>query len=170
MDRETDKEIDLTDEAVPTEQTEPIPQTEPMTEPTAEEQEFQQTEPSAEEIGSFVREELRRLMRAYPDCGAGSLKELMQKPYAKELMRYWSRGVPLYKAYGLVNADEIYSQREKAQRQSALNTLRSKGHLRAVGGSPSGQRAVPAEVMEQYREFFPDWSEAQIIRDYQSRA
>lgn len=120
-------------------------------------------------IGGFIREELGKLIEHYPDCGITSFKELMTKPYAKELLHYWSRGVPLYKAYGIVNAEEIYQQRTNAERQRALNSMRSKSHLRSIGGSPRAERAVPVEVMQQYREFFPDWSDGQIIKDYQSR-
>ena len=134
-----------------------------------EEQPVGGSEPTAEEIGGFIREELIKLIEHYPDCGITSFKELMTKPYAKELLHYWSRGVPLYKAYGIVNAEEIYQQRTNAERQRALNSMRSKSHLRSIGGSPRAERAVPVEVMQQYREFFPDWSDGQIIKDYQSR-
>ena len=134
-----------------------------------EEQPVGGAEPTAEEIGRFIREELGKLIEHYPDCGVSSFKELMTKPYAKELLHYWSRGVPLYKAYGIVNAEEIYQQRTNAERQRALNSMRSKSHLRSIGGSPRAERAVPVEVMQQYREFFPDWSDGQIIKDYQSR-
>lgn len=134
-----------------------------------EEQPAEGGEPTAEEIGGFIREELMKLVEHYPDCGITSFKELMTKPYAKELLHYWSRGVPLYKAYGIVNAEEIYQQRTNAERQRALNSMRSKSHLRSIGGSPRAERAVPVEVMQQYREFFPDWSDSQIIKDYQSR-
>lgn len=134
-----------------------------------EEQPVGGAEPTAEEIGGFIREELMKLIEHYPDCGVSSFKELMTKPYAKELLHYWSRGVPLYKAYGIVNAEEIYQQRTNAERQRALNSMRSKSHLRSIGGSPRAERAVPVEVMQQYREFFPDWSDGQIIKDYQSR-
>lgn len=131
--------------------------------------ENQPNEPTVDEIASFIREELMKLIEHYPDCGVSSFKELMTKPYAKELLHYWSRGVPLYKAYGIVNAEEIYQQRTNAERQRALNSMRSKSHLRSIGGSPRAERAVPVEVMQQYREFFPDWSDGQIIKDYQSR-
>ena len=134
-----------------------------------EQQPVEGEEPTAEEIGGFIREELMKLIEHYPDCGITSFKELMTKPYAKELLHYWSRGVPLYKAYGIVNAEEIYQQRTNAERQRALNSMRSKSHLRSIGGSPRAERAVPVEVMQQYREFFPDWSDGQIIKDYQSR-
>ena len=134
-----------------------------------EEQPVGGAEPTAEEIGGFIRGELMKLIEHYPDCGITSFKELMTKPYAKELLHYWSRGVPLYKAYGIVNAEEIYQQRTNAERQRALNSMRSKSHLRSIGGSPRAERAVPVEVMQQYREFFPDWSDGQIIKDYQSR-
>ena len=134
-----------------------------------EEQPVGGSEPTAEEIGGFIREELIKLIEHYPDCGITSFKELMTKPYAKELLHYWSRGVPLYKAYGIVNAEEIYQQRTNAERQRALNSMRSKSHLRSIGGSPRAERTVPVEVMQQYREFFPDWSDGQIIKDYQSR-
>lgn len=134
-----------------------------------EEQPVGGAEPTVDEIASFIREELMKLIEHYPDCGITSFKELMTKPYAKELLHYWSRGVPLYKAYGIVNAEEIYQQRTNAERQRALNSMRSKSHLRSIGGSPRAERAVPVEVMQQYREFFPDWSDGQIIKDYQSR-
>lgn len=134
-----------------------------------EEQPVEGGEPTAEEIGGFIREELGKLIEHYPECGITSFKELMTKPYAKELLHYWSRGVPLYKAYGIVNAEEIYQQRTNAERQRALNSMRSKSHLRSIGGSPRAERVVPVEVMQQYREFFPDWSDSQIIKDYQSR-
>jgi len=121
-------------------------------------------------LAEFIGGELRKLIQAYPDSGITSLKDLLSKPYAKELMRYWSRGIPLYKAYGIVNAEEIYSRRAAAEKQSALNTLRSKSHLVSTGGASRADKSVPMEVMEQYREFFPDWNDTQIISDYRKRS
>lgn len=123
----------------------------------------------SEKLAQFIAGELRKLVEAYPDCGITSFKDLMSKPYAKELMRYWSRGIPLYKAYGIVNADEIYSRRAAAEKQAALNALRSKSHLVSTGGASRADKSVPMEVMEQYREFFPDWNDTQIISDYRKR-
>ncbi len=121
-------------------------------------------------LAEFIGSELRKLIEAYPDCGVTSLKDLLNKPYAKELMRYWSRGIPLYKAYGIVNADEIYARRATAEKQSALNSLRSKSHLVSTGGASRADKSVPMEVMEQYREFFPDWNDTQILSDYRKRS
>jgi len=120
-------------------------------------------------LAEFIGSELRKLISAYPDSGITSLKDLLNKPYAKELMRYWSRGIPLYKAYGIVNAEEIYAKRAAAEKQAALNTLRSKSHLVSTGGASRADKSVPMEVMEQYREFFPDWNDSQIISDYRRR-
>lgn len=120
-------------------------------------------------LAEFIGSELRKLIEAYPDSGITSLKDLLNKPYAKELMRYWSRGIPLYKAYGIVNAEDIYARRAAADKQAALNTLRSKSHLVSTGGASRADKSVPMEVMEQYREFFPDWNDTQIISDYRKR-
>lgn len=120
-------------------------------------------------LAEFIGSELRKLIEAYSDSGITSLKDLLNKPYAKELMRYWSRGIPLYKAYGIVNAEEIYARRAAAEKQSALNSLRSKSHLVSTGGASRADKSVPMEVMEQYREFFPDWNDTQIISDYRKR-
>lgn len=121
-------------------------------------------------LAEFIASELRKLVEAYPDCGITSFKDLMSKPYAKELMRYWSRGIPLYKAYGIVNAEEIYSRRAASDKQAALNSVRSKSHLVSSGGASRGDKTVPMEIMEQYREFFPDWNDTQIISDYRKRS
>lgn len=120
-------------------------------------------------LAQFIASELRQLVEAYPDSGITSFRDLMNQPYAKELMRYWSRGIPLYKAYGIVNAEEIYTKRSGAEKQAALNSLRSKSHLVSAGGASRADKSVPMEVMEQYREFFPDWNDTQIINDYRKR-
>lgn len=128
-----------------------------------------QPEDDSAKLSEFIGSELRRLVEAYPDSGITSFRDLMNKPYAKELMRYWSRGIPLYKAYGIVNSEEIYSRRSAAEKQAALNSLRSKSHLVSAGGASRGDKSVPMDVMEQYREFFPDWNDSQIINDYRKR-
>ena len=45
-----------------------------------EEQPVGGAEPTAEEIGGFIREELGKLIEHYPDCGVSSFKELMASP------------------------------------------------------------------------------------------
>lgn len=57
---------------------------------------------------------------------------------------------------------------ESAVHFPAADTCGSKAHLtRTVGGMGQAAAAVPPEVMEVYREMFPDWSTRRIEEDYE---
>ena len=62
-------------------------------------------------IAKDMKKELTDLINAYPDCGISKLEDLHQLPNSKYIISYWNLGIPLYKAYGMVYADEIYKKR-----------------------------------------------------------
>lgn len=101
------------------------------------------------------------------DPSISSVADLLKMPNADTFYRYAKLGLPLSEAYYLTNREKLESAKAEAARQQAMNSARSKDHLRATGGARgTGAVAVPAEDMAMFRLFNPNASEAEILEFY----
>ena len=85
--------------------------------------------------------------------------------YAKfyELVK---KGNTLTDAFKLANYDALTKGAAAGARQAALNAAQGKQHMGQTQTRGAGAVSVPAEVMEQYRAFNPDATEAEIRAHY----
>ena len=69
-------------------------------------------------------------------------------------------GMRFSDAYKLVNFDRLASSRTQAAKQAAINDVKGKNHLStgAALNVADNQEDIPASMIEQYKELFPDKS------------
>lgn len=93
-----------------------------------------------------------------------SAEDLYKDPKLNEIIEKVGAGFSLVDAYKLVNFDRLTGAKMEAAKQAAVNQVKAKNHL-ATGSSldvgDSGED-IPANMIEMYKESFPDYSMAQL--------
>lgn len=118
---------------------------------------------------SFAEAQIGELAKAFPDCGVKSLGDLRDAPGGAEVLRLWTAGVPLARAYAAVHVNDIAAQKAQAAKQSAINAVNGKNHMQATGGAGgSGGPEVSAAELESYREMMPGVT-AEDVRKFKAR-
>lgn len=123
---------------------------------------------SLEAAASLALEDQLRRIQAL-DPGVRSWEEVAAGPQGAQFARLVRQGCTPVEAYQVTRFEAILSRRVAAARRAALQAAYGKAHLRATSAAVGDQPAVPPEVEQQYRAFFPGWSEAQIRADYHKR-
>ena len=107
------------------------------------------------------------------DSSVKTLADVTKLPEFPEIYERVKRGYRLDDAYFVVNRDKIAAgERDRvaaAERQRTLNSRASKEHLSAADPRGKGAVTVPRDVMEQYRIFNPDATDAEIERHYRQQ-
>lgn len=137
------------------------------------EEEFIDTEIEAfkndSKFNSLTDYEFFKLNQAFPDCGIKNIKDLAKSENLYDVLNIWRKGIPLSQAYAAANIGSIVNKKTVAAKQSAINQMNSKSHLRATISKTGNNVFVPNEIMNEYKGFFPDWSESKIAEDYRKR-
>lgn len=122
----------------------------------------QQQEQAAKD---FTAKEFAALKKEYPDCGLESAENLLDTENGKKTLELWSKGIPMVDAYAATHRAEIRQKQMAAAKQSAMNEMNGKKHLKQTkGGNAKGE--VPADVVEGYRMYFPNATMAEIAEMY----
>lgn len=101
------------------------------------------------------------------DASISTLEDLLSAPYGKELYDMTRRGYSIKDAHTLLTRDTLESAKAEAAKQAAINNARGKDHLTATGGSRGGGNVtVPKDVLEAYRVFNPNATDAEIQAHY----
>lgn len=126
-------------------------------------------EMEARQVQTFTETQIGELERAFPGCGVKSLDDLRAAPGGAEVLRLWTAGVPLARAYAAVHVDDIAAQKAAAAKQSAINAVNGKAHMQPTGGAgASGGAEVTAAELASYRELVPD-ATAEDVRKFKAR-
>lgn len=130
-------------------------QTQPVQQP-------QDTEAAQATARQRINDELHQIMEM--DKSVKSIGDLLTVPEIREKV---SRGYSLLDAFTLVRGPKLEQAKQDAAKQAAMNNLRGKSHMAAVG-SPRGPGAVsvPRDEMAMYRLFNPGATDAQIQAHY----
>lgn len=78
-------------------------------------------------------------------------------------------GLSYFDAYRLANADEIRRIEGVAAGQKAAVAAQSKAHLQSTKSRGHGEMAVPADVQQYYRAFFPNATATEISNMYNAQ-
>jgi len=115
----------------------------------------------AEEALSGQLEAIRALDPTVTDW-----KQVLGKPGAEVFRALVARGVSPEQAYKAVWFDELVTARVEQAVRTALGRGLGKRHLSALPAAAGEGNDIPPEVLRQYRAFFPEWNEAEILADY----
>lgn len=100
------------------------------------------------------------------DPSIRSMEDLAKMPTYPKFYELVKKGNTLTDAFKLANYDALTKGAAAGARQAALNAAQGKQHMGQTQTRGAGAVSVPAEVMEQYRAFNPDATEAEIRAHY----
>lgn len=123
------------------------------------------TEAREREARVRIDEQIREIGAIDPSIK--SVEDLTKMENYDQFYALVKKGNTLTDAFKLVNYDRLVSSSSAAARQAALNAANGKAHMGRTSSRGQGAVAVPADVMEQYRFFLPDATDAEIQAHYQ---
>ena len=115
----------------------------------------------------FMAKEFEAMKKEFPDCGLESPQQLNETEAGRRALQMWANapGITLADAYAATHRRELSKKQSAAAKQAAMNEMNSKGHLRQTKGS-NAKGDVPAEIMREYKIFFPKATDAEIAEMY----
>ena len=119
------------------------------------------------EVQTYLEKQIEEVGKIDPDIK--SAKDIEQSERYPEVLRYVNENhLSVVDAYKLVYADKLVGNKTAAIKQQAINNAKSQQHLTATEGSTKGSdlREVPSSIIDQWRNFFPDKTDAQIRELY----
>ncbi|HIZ29952.1 MAG TPA: hypothetical protein H9813_01780 [Candidatus Fournierella merdipullorum] len=117
--------------------------------------------------GRRVLNEEMRIIGAL-DPGVKSLADLKAQPEFGRFDRLVKSGLAISDAYKLACFERLGRQQATAARQAAINAMRGKEHLAPVGGGPDAEDGLTDEIIQNYRQYNPRWTRAQIAAFHRS--
>lgn len=111
-----------------------------------------------------IDDQMKEIGKLDPDVR--SLEDLTKMPnydYFRDLVK---RGNTLVEAYKLANMDKLTAASANGAKQAAINAMSGKSHLEKTSGRGPGAATVPREILEQYRLYNPDATDAEIQKHY----
>lgn len=111
-----------------------------------------------------IDDQMKEIGKLDPDVR--SLEDLTKMPnydYFRDLVK---RGNTLVEAYKLANMDKLTAASANGAKQAAINAMSGKSHLEKTSGRGLGAATVPREILEQYRLYNPDATDAEIQKHY----
>lgn len=115
----------------------------------------------------FMAKEFEAMKKEFPDCGLESPQQLNETEAGRRALQMWANapGITLADAYAATHRKELSKKQSAAAKQAAMNEMNSKGHLRQTKGS-NAKGDVPAEIMREYKIYFPNATDAEIAEMY----
>ena len=126
----------------------------------------EQAKKEAQEAAARVKvdEQMKEIRSLDPTIR--SMEDLAKMPTYPKFYELVKKGNTLTDAFKLANYDALTKGAAAGARQAALNAAQGKQHMGQTMTRGAGAVSVPAEVMEQYRAFNPDATEAEIRAHY----
>lgn len=119
-----------------------------------------------QQVFQFADAETAALGKRFPESGVKTLEDVEKLPEGKQIFSLWGKGVPLADAYALCNLEQITEKRVAAAKQSVLNSIHGRDHLKPVHGAPSRVGTVPKDVLEVYQDMNPGIAAEEIAAHY----
>lgn len=119
------------------------------------------------EVQTYLEKQVEEIGRLDPDIK--SAKDIESSERYPEILRYVNENhLSVVDAYKLTYADKLNERKTAAVKQQAINNAKSQQHLTATEGTTKGSdlREVPSSIIDQWRMFFPDKTDAQIRELY----
>lgn len=119
------------------------------------------------EVQTYLEKQVEEVGKIDPDIhSAADIEKSERYP---EILRYVNENhLSVVDAYKLTYADKLNERKTAAVKQQAINNAKSQQHLTATEGNVKGSdlKEVPSAIVEQWRIWFPDKTDAQIRELY----
>lgn len=98
------------------------------------------------------------------DPTLNSAEDLYNDPKLPEVIEKINAGLSLVDAYKIVNFDRLTGAKGEAAKQAAINSVKAKNHLATGASLDVGDTGedIPANMIEMYKESFPEKSMAEL--------
>ena len=98
------------------------------------------------------------------DPTLNSAEDLYKDPKMPEIIERINAGMSLVDAYKIVNFDRLTGAKGEAAKQAAINSVKAKNHLTTGTSLDVGDSGedIPADMIEMYKESFPEKSMAEL--------
>ena len=119
------------------------------------------------DVQTYLEKQVEEIGRLDPDIK--SAKDIESSERYPEILRYVNENhLSVVDAYKLTYADKLNERKTAAVKQQAINNAKSQQHLTATEGNVKGSdlKEVPSAIVEQWRIWFPDKTDAQIRELY----
>lgn len=119
------------------------------------------------EVQTYLEKQVEEIGKIDPDIK--SAKDIESSERYPEILRYVNENhLSVVDAYKLTYADKLNERKTAAVKQQAINNAKSQQHLTATEGNVKGSdlKEVPSAIVEQWRIWFPDKTDAQIRELY----
>lgn len=113
---------------------------------------------------AVVEEQIREIQKFDPSIK--DLGDLLKQPDSADFQGLIRRGYSFLDAYRVLHFDQIIQRQGQAAKQAAYTAAQGKNHLSRTEQRGAGSVPVPADVLEEYRVFFPDMPETDIQKSY----
>lgn len=94
------------------------------------------------------------------DPSLNGIDDILNDPSMPLMAERVAQGMSLVDAYKIVNFDRVFASKESAVKQQTINQVKGKNHL-TTGASINvndGEEDIPANMVGQYKEWFPEKS------------
>jgi hypothetical protein len=119
------------------------------------------------DVQTYLEKQVEEIGKIDPDIH--SAQDIEKSERYPEIYRYVNENhLSVVDAYKLAYADKLVANKTAAVKQQAINNAKSQQHLVATEGNTKGSdlKEVPSSVIEKWRMFFPDKTDAQIRELY----
>lgn len=119
------------------------------------------------EVQTYLEKQVEEVGKLDPDIKSAA--DIERSERYPEVLRYVNENhLSVVDAYKLVYADKLVGNKTAAIKQQAINNAKSQQHLTATEGNTKGSdlKEVPSSIIDQWRNFFPDKTDAQIRELY----
>lgn len=119
------------------------------------------------EVQTYLEKQVEEVGKLDPDIKSAA--DIERSERYPEVFRYVNENhLSVVDAYKLVYADKLVGNKTAAIKQQAINNAKSQQHLTATEGNTKGSdlKEVPSSIIDQWRNFFPDKTDAQIRELY----
>ena len=102
------------------------------------------------------------------DPSLNSKDDILNDPSLPAMLDRVSQGMRLVDAYKIVNFDRVFASKESAVKQQTINQVKGKNHL-TTGASinvDDGEEDIPANMVSQYKDWFPEKSMKELKKLY----
>lgn len=113
-----------------------------------------------EKFRQQVREELAQIQKMNPTIQ--DLNDILQMETAPAFKAYVAKGHSYLDAYRLANYDALMGAAAEKGKREQSQKEKGRSHMGRTTGHGAGAVAVPSEVMDEYRTFNPNATEAEI--------
>ena len=119
------------------------------------------------EVQTYLEKQVEEVGKLDPDIKSAA--DIERSERYPEVLRYVNENhLSVVDAYKLVYADKLVGNKTAAIKQQAINNAKSQQHLTPTEGNTKGSdlKEVPSSIIDQWRNFFPDKTDAQIRELY----